>query len=80
LATRCIDYLVEQVEGKTAQSAFIGLQGKEIKFHNMEDFDRMIDVKNKRPKVQWWMDLRQIARVLAQPGPSRRKSQDKIAD
>jgi hypothetical protein len=39
----------------------------------------MIDVKNKRPKEQWWMELRPIARVLAQPGPSRRKSQDKAA-
>jgi 6-phosphofructokinase 1 len=77
LATRCINYLIEQVENKSSQSAFIGLQGKEIKFHNMEDFDRMSDVKNKRPKEQWWMDLRQISRVLAQPGPTRRKSQEK---
>jgi 6-phosphofructokinase 1 len=74
LATRCINYLIEQVETKSSQSAFIGLQGKEIKFHNLEDFDRMIDVKNQRPKDQWWMDLRQIARILAQPGPSRRKT------
>jgi 6-phosphofructokinase 1 len=75
LATRCINYLIDQVENKSAQSAFIGLQGKEIKFHNMEDFDRMIDVQNQRPKDQWWMDLRQIARVLAQPGPTKRKTQ-----
>jgi 6-phosphofructokinase 1 len=79
LATRCINYLIDQVEHKSMQSAFIGLQGKEIKFHNMEDFDRMIDAKYKRPTEQWWMDLRQIARVLAQPGPSRRKPQEKTA-
>jgi 6-phosphofructokinase 1 len=79
LATRCINYLIEQVENKSAQSAFIGLQGKEIKFHNMEDFDRMIDANYQRPKNQWWMDLREIARVLAQPVPSRRKAQEKIA-
>jgi 6-phosphofructokinase 1 len=78
LATRCINYLIEQVEKKSAQSAFIGLQGKEIKFHNMEDFDRMIDLKYQRPKDQWWMDLRPIARILAQPGPSRRKAQEKL--
>jgi 6-phosphofructokinase 1 len=80
LATRCINYLIDQVENKTAQSAFIGLQGKDIKFHNMEDFDRMIDVKNKRPKDQWWLELRPIARILAQPGPSRRKPQEKAIE
>ena len=77
LATRCINYLIDQVENKSSQSAFIGLQGTEIKFHNMEDFDRMIDLHYERPKDQWWMDLRPIARVLAQPGPSRKKTQEK---
>jgi 6-phosphofructokinase 1 len=44
--------------------------GREIKFHNLEDFERMVDLKKQRPKQQWWMDLRQIAKVLAQPGPN----------
>ena len=70
LSKRCIDFLIEQVENKSSHSAFIGLQGKEIKFHNLDDFDRMVDMKAQRPAVQWWMDLRPIARVLAQPGPS----------
>lgn len=70
LATRCIVYLIEQVEGQTGQSAFIGLQGKELKFHNLEDFPRMVDLKHQRPKEQWWMGLREIAQVLAQPGPA----------
>jgi 6-phosphofructokinase 1 len=69
LATRSINYLIEQVESGSGQSAFIGLQGKEIKFHNLEDFPRMVDLKFQRPKQQWWMDLRPIARLLAQPGP-----------
>jgi hypothetical protein len=30
----------------------------------------MIDREHQRPKSQWWMDLRAIAKVLAQPGPS----------
>lgn len=70
LATRCIDYLIKQVESSSTQSAFIGLHGKEIKFHNLEDFPRMIDVKGQRPKEQWWMELRNIARLLAQPAPN----------
>jgi 6-phosphofructokinase 1 len=69
LATRCIDFLIEQVNSQSPKSAFIGLQGKEINFHDFEDFDRMVDMKNHRPKEQWWMNLRPIARVLAQPSP-----------
>lgn len=69
LATRSIDYLIEATTKDSFQSAFIGLQGKEIKFHDLQDFDRMADTKNTRPIQQWWMDLRPIARVLAQPCP-----------
>lgn len=67
LATRCVDFLIEKLDANEPASAFIGLQGKEIKFHNFEDFDRMVDMKKQRPKEQWWMDLRPIAKVLAQP-------------
>jgi 6-phosphofructokinase 1 len=70
LATRSIGYLIDQVEKDSIGCAFIGLQGKEIKFHNLEDFPRMIDGDNQRAKDPWWLSLRPIARVLAQPGPS----------
>jgi len=69
LATRSIDYLIDQVEKSSSEGAFIGLHGKEITFHNMEDFERLVDIKKQRPKEQWWMDLRPIARTLAQPSP-----------
>ena len=69
LATRCIEYLIEQAEKGSSQSAFIGMQGKEIRFHPLEDFPRMADFKTQRAKEQWWMDIRPIARILAQPAP-----------
>lgn len=68
LATRCIDFLIKQVESRSNSSAFIGLQGKEIKFHDLEDFPRMADLKNQRPKEQWWMGLRPLAWIMAKPG------------
>jgi 6-phosphofructokinase 1 len=70
LATRSIEYLIQRAENMENACAFIGLQGREIKFHNLEDFPRMSDVENHRPKEQWWLSLRPIARILAQPGPS----------
>ncbi len=69
LATRCIDYLIQQADQASTNSAFIGLQGREIKFHDLDDFPRMVDMDNQRPKEQWWLTLRGIAKVLAQPGP-----------
>ena len=69
LATRCIERLIELALGGSTESAFIGLQGKEILFHNLEDFMRMSDEPHQRPRSQWWMDLRPIARILAQPDP-----------
>ena len=69
LATRSIDYLIKQAEQDSPDSAFIGLQGKEIKFHSLEDFPRLVDMIHQRPKQQWWLDLRPIAKILAQPAP-----------
>jgi 6-phosphofructokinase 1 len=70
LATRSIDYLIAQAEINSSQCAFIGLQGKEIKFHDLEDFPRMADLDKQRPREQWWLSLRDIAKLLAQPEPS----------
>ncbi len=69
LATRCIERLIELAGSGSSESEFIGLQGKEIVFHNLEDFSRMVHEDLQRPKNQWWMDLRPIARVLAKPIP-----------
>ncbi|MCZ7554088.1 MAG: 6-phosphofructokinase [Anaerolineae bacterium UTCFX2] len=77
LATRCIDFMIENLDANEPASAFIGLQGKEIRFHNFEDFDRMVDMKKQRPKEQWWMGLRPIAKVLAQPTPDAESGETK---
>ncbi len=69
LATSSIEYLIQQLENGTNNSAFMGLQGKEIMFHNLEDFPRMVIMEKQRPTDQWWLSLRPIAKLLAQPLP-----------
>ena len=73
LATRfaiyCIDRLIAEVEQTRPTASFIGLQEGHIKFNQMEDMPRMSDRDAQRPKEQWWMSLRPIARVMAQPCP-----------
>ena len=66
-ATRSIQHLIEQVEQGSADGAFIGLEGKELKFHNLEDFPRMVNMSVQRPKEQWWLKLLPVVRLLSQP-------------
>lgn len=73
LAVESIDYLVDNLESGEYQQAFIGLEGGKIHFISMEDYTRLEDRDFGRPKKQWWMDIRSIARVLAQPGPGKWK-------
>lgn len=68
-ATKCIDYLIEEANNPKPGCAFIGFQEGNIKLHDLRDMPRMIDETYQRPSDQWWMALRPIAKLLAQPGP-----------
>jgi 6-phosphofructokinase 1 len=70
LARMCIEYLIDQCDRGGDNSAFIGMQNGQIHFHDMRDFDRMIDAQYQRPKDQWWLGLKGIASLLAKSGPS----------
>ncbi len=73
LATRfalhCVDRLIEDVERESPAASFIGLEEGHVRFNQLEDMPRMSDRTVQRPKEQWWMSLRPIARVMAQPCP-----------
>jgi 6-phosphofructokinase 1 len=69
LAAKCIEYLIEQAQETTPAASFIGLQAGQVKFFSLEDLPRMLDTAHRRPKEQWWMELRPIARLLSQPRP-----------
>jgi 6-phosphofructokinase 1 len=69
LASLCLDYLIEQCNKAEINCAFIGLQKGQLNFHDMRDFERMIDSKHERPKDQWWLELKGIASVMAKLGP-----------
>jgi 6-phosphofructokinase 1 len=72
LATKCIEFLIEEAEKAPPGAAFIGMEEGQVRFRNLEDFPRMVDERNQRPKKQWWMDLQPVVRVLAQPAPRPR--------
>ncbi len=81
MAARCIDFLEAQIGSPEPMSACIGQIGGEMKFTDLQDIPRLMDMEHTRPKQQWWMDLRPVARLLAQPAPtavlSNKKSRKK---
>jgi len=71
LARLCLDFLIQECDQNSTQYAFSGLQNGKFQFHDMRDFERMVDSEHQRPREQWWLVLRSIASLLAQPGPSK---------
>lgn len=69
LARKCITFLIEQAEQGEKRGVFIGLERGRVRLHDLDDFPRMVERKLKRPKQQWWMALRPIASIMAQPNP-----------
>lgn len=73
LAVQSVDFLLNEIGQKEPRQVFIGSEGGKIQFTGMEDYQRLEDTDFGRPKKQWWMDLRPVVRVLAQPGPGQWK-------
>jgi 6-phosphofructokinase 1 len=70
LAVECINYLEIQVQQTEPKSACIGQQEGQIVFTDLEEIHQLMDKKLRRPRTQWWLGLRPITRILAQPAPS----------
>ena len=69
LSSLCLDYLIDQCKKEDNNCAFIGLQKGQLNFHDMRDFERMIDSKHERPREQWWLELKGIANLMAKLEP-----------
>ena len=75
LAARCVEWLIAEAQNAEPGAAFIGLEAGKVHFHDLIDLPRMADDPFQRPKEQWWLNLRPIVRLLAQPGPSQTLAQ-----
>jgi 6-phosphofructokinase 1 len=69
LAARCVEFLIEQADKGLSSGVCIGLQAGQVAFTSLEDLPRLMDGDLQRPKTQWWLQLRPVARIMAQPGP-----------
>jgi 6-phosphofructokinase 1 len=65
LASRCISFISDELARRTAAGAFIGYRSGRVEIISLEELPRLMDTRHRRPKDQWWMDLRPIAQALA---------------
>ncbi len=68
-AAKSIAFIEEQAGSSEPRSACVGMVNGRYRFTYLEELPRQIDRQNQRPKEQWWLSLRPIARMLAQPSP-----------
>ena len=65
LAAHGIEHLSEHAAARRPAGAYLGIEQGELRFHELGDFHREVDVAHQRPREQWWMALRPIASMLA---------------
>jgi 6-phosphofructokinase 1 len=62
-----------------AAAVCLGLAAEEITLTPFYDIARIFDSEHQRPKQQWWMDLRPVLRMFAQPDPNFNKQNHEAA-
>ncbi len=67
LVARCIEFLTQQAAKPVPSCAAIGLQAGKVDFTTLADLPLLMDPHFQRPVNEWWMRLRPIAKVMAQP-------------
>lgn len=72
LASKCVEYLIEEALTETPTSAFIGLQKGKVRFTPLSEFPALIETGVHRPREQGWMALRPLAKVMARADPPSR--------
>jgi 6-phosphofructokinase 1 len=71
LTVDAVAFLEERCKQRTADSdaVCVGMVDDVLTFTPLYELPRIFDEELQRPKEQWWMRLRPIARMLSQPNP-----------
>ena len=71
MAGEAIDFIERECvgNGEDAAAACLGIVAEQITLTPFYDIPRIFDFTHQRPKQQWWMQLRELALMLAQPDP-----------
>lgn len=64
LAAKSIDFLVKKANKGKHDVVSIGLHGGHMDYRNLEDLEKMVDLKYSRPKEQWWRGLESLINLF----------------
>ena len=65
LAAHCLDFLTQELERGAAEGAFIGLVEGKVTTFPIKLMPDMVDWTFRRPREQWWLELRSVLRTVA---------------
>ena len=65
LAAHSIDWLSDQIDSASPGGAVIGLSEGRVRVRPLRDAEELADWEHRRPRQQWWMQLRPMIDVLA---------------
>ena len=66
MAAKSIDFLIKKAMKGKQDVVSIGLHGGHLDYRNLEDLEKLVDIKYGRPKEQWWLKLEQIINLFGQ--------------
>jgi 6-phosphofructokinase 1 len=69
LARLSIRRLIGEALAGRSPADFVGMSSGKVEFSSFDDYPRLIDPANRRPRQQWWLGLRGINEALARPAP-----------
>jgi 6-phosphofructokinase 1 len=69
LARLGIRRIAERAAAGQPAAEFIGMKSGAVEFGSLEDYPRLIDAANRRPRQQWWTEVRTINEALSRPAP-----------
>jgi 6-phosphofructokinase 1 len=65
LAAHSVDWLSDQLDSGRTDGVVIGLSEGKVRVLRLRDAEELADWEHRRPRRQWWLELRQLADVLA---------------
>jgi 6-phosphofructokinase 1 len=65
LASRCITFLSDALARQADDAAFIGFRGGRVEIMPLDGLTSLSDARYRRPRDQWWMELRPVADALS---------------
>ncbi len=65
LAAHCLDFLTQELDRGATEGAFIGLVEGKVTTFPIKLMPDMVDWTFRRPREQWWLELRPVLRAVA---------------